>query len=548
MTRSMNFELSGNIVDVVAGRILQGTVRVENGRITSVREHPVNDRNVILPGLIDAHIHIESSMLIPSEFARMAVVHGTTATVSDPHEIANVLGAEGVRFMIRNGAKVPFRFNFGAPSCVPATSFETSGAGISTDDVEELLGMKEVRYLSEMMNFPGVLHDDPAVMNKLELARSLGKPVDGHAPGLGGKELEKYVGSGITTDHECVTLEEAVMKAGMGMKILIREGSAAKNFEALCPMIATHPAMVMFCSDDKHPDDLAGGHINKMVARALSKGFDPVDVLRCCTLNPVVHYNLDSGLLQTGDPADIVVVNSLESFEVLSVYVGGILVACEGRSLIEPVAEEPLNRFSAEPVTPADLAVPAKPSDMQVIRAYDGQLFTGSVRMSALVKNGEVISDTTRDILKLVVVNRYHPAPPAVAFITGFGLKRGAIASCVAHDSHNIVAVGVDDGSIARAVNLVIESRGGIALADGEREMVLQLPFAGIMSGADGSEVALQYGQLDRHVKEMGTSLKSPYMTLSFMALLVIPEMKLSDKGLFDGTTFSFTPLFPGSL
>jgi adenine deaminase len=538
------FQLTGNIVDVIGGRIFPGTVKVGNGRIVSVEEHPVEDGHYILPGLIDAHIHIESSMLIPSEFARLAVVHGTTATVSDPHEIANVLGAAGVKFMIANGKKVPFKFNFGAPSCVPATSFETSGATLDWAEVEDLLKTKEVKYLSEMMNFPGVVHDDPAVMKKLELARSLGKPVDGHAPGLGGEGLKKYIRAGISTDHECVNLEEAVMKVEMGMKILIREGSAAKNFEALAPMIATHPEMVMFCSDDKHPDDLTDGHINKLIARAISMGFDPVDVLRCCTLNPVKHYGLDSGLLRTGDPADMIVVDSLGSFNVLSVYVDGLPVARDGVSLIASVPEEPLNRFSAKPVTAADLVVPARQSDIRVIRAFDGQLFTGMETVSPHVMNGAVVSDISRDLLKLVVVNRYQPASPACGFITGFGIQSGAIASCVAHDSHNIVSVGVDDASIAQAVNLVIAQKGGISLVDGRKEMVLPLPFAGIMSGKDGYGVASRYRDLDSRVKKMGTSLRSPYMTLSFMALLVIPELKLSDRGLFDGSAFSFIPLF----
>ena len=493
--------ISGNIVDVVAGRIFQGTVEAEGGKIVSVREHPVNETAYILPGLIDAHIHIESSMLLPSEFARLAVVHGTTSTVSDPHEIANVLGAAGVRFMISNGQKVPFNFNFGAPSCVPATPFETAGAVLGPAEVQELLEMKEVKYLSEMMNYPGVIHDNPEVIHKLESAHRLGKPVDGHAPGLRGVDLSRYIDAGISTDHECYTLEEAVEKAELGMKILIREGSAAKNFEALCPLIGTHPRMVMFCSDDKHPDDLAEGHMNNLVVRAINKGFDPVDVLRCCTLNPVTHYALDAGLLQAGDPADIVIVNDLKEFRILEVFARGIPVAKEGKSLIPSVDEMPFNRFMAMPVTADQLEVAEIRSPIRVIRAMDGQLVTGMEIVQPTVREGRVVSDPSRDILKLVVVNRYAAASPAVAFISGIGLKRGAIASCVAHDSHNIVAVGTDDGSLARAINLVVAGRGGISLADGETEGVLELPFAGIMTGKDGFGVAGIYREMDARAK-----------------------------------------------
>lgn len=540
----MTFELSGNIVDVVAGRIFPGTLKVENGRIADINEHPVDGGGFIVPGLIDAHIHIESSMLIPSEFARLAVVHGTTGTVSDPHEIANVLGIEGVKFMITNGKKVPFKFSFGAPSCVPATSFETAGAKLGPAEVEELLKMTEVKYLSEMMNFPGVINNDPEVMRKLQLAQEIGKPVDGHAPGLRGESAVKYVSAGISTDHECYLLEEAVEKAGLGMKILIREGSAAKNFGELSPLIGIHPEIVMFCSDDKHPDDLAECHINQLVVRAIKQGFHPIHVLRCCTLNPAKHYGLDAGLLQLGDPADLVLVDTLEDFSVRSVYVDGILVAYEGTSLITSVEETPFNSFCATPVSRDDLAILAKGNVVTVIDAFDGQLITRKSTESMKVVNDAVVSDPSRDILKLVVVNRYSPAPPAVGFVRGFGLQRGAIASCVAHDSHNIVAVGTDDDSIAKAINLVIREKGGIALADSDNLEVLPLPFAGIMSGLDGQRVSELYRKMNGQVKAMGSFLRAPYMTLSFMSLLVIPELKLSDRGLFDATTFSFTPLF----
>ncbi len=538
------FEHQGNIVDVVAKTIFQGTVVVRNGKIEAIRKEMVKANGYILPGLIDAHIHVESSMLIPSEFARLAVVHGTVASVSDPHEIANVLGVAGVKFMIANGHKVPFKFYFGAPSCVPATPFETAGAILGVEEVKELLNMPEIKYLSEMMNFPGVLFNDPEVMAKLDLARKAGKPVDGHAPGVTGENAEKYTKAGISTDHECFTLEEAHEKIRYGMHILIREGSAAKNFETLYPLIDEYPDQVMLCSDDKHPNDLMAGHINLEVKRALGLGLDPMNVLRSCTYNPVKHYDLEVGLLQTGDPADFICVDNLADFNVLSTYVDGKMVAKGGTTLIEGTREIPFNNFNIGAIGSASLRVVPEPGQIKVLSAFDGQLITGLIHASPLVVEGNVVSDVSRDILKMVVVNRYNESPASVGFIKNIGLKRGAIASCVAHDSHNIVAVGTDDHSIVEAINLIIAEKGGISLVNGVNKRVLPLPFAGIMSGLDGYEVARKYEEMDQIVKEMGSSLGAPYMTLSFMALLVIPEIKLSDKGLFDGTHFKFTGVF----
>lgn len=539
-----HFELSGNIVDVVAGRIFPGTIIVKKGTIAGIREEPVSADVFILPGLIDAHIHIESSMLVPSEFARLAVVHGTVATVSDPHEIANVLGIPGVEYMIENGTKVPFRFYFGAPSCVPATPFETAGAVLGVDEVKALLDKPEIRYLSEMMNFPGVLFGDPEVMAKLELARKAGKPVDGHAPGVKGADAEKYIKAGISTDHECFTIEEAREKISLGMKILLREGSAARNFDALWPLIDEAPEMVMLCSDDKHPDDLLSGHINREVKRALHLDLDPMNVLRCCTLNPVRHYGLDSGLLQTGDSADFIVVGDLRSFQVLKTYIKGQLVAENGVSLISSVAVAEVNLFNAKRIMPEDLRVPAQEGSLRVMEAFDGQLITAERVVRPRIRDGFVVADPELDVVKLVVLNRYQPVPPAVGFILNTGMKRGAIASCVAHDSHNIVAAGIDDESIADAINLIVHHKGGISLADGSVKEVLPLPVAGIMTGSDGFAVARQYDEMDKLARHTGIKLSAPYMTLSFMALLVIPELKLSDKGLFDGKKFAFTPLF----
>jgi adenine deaminase len=540
-----DLKFSGNIVDVVSERIFKGVVIVRDSKIIAVREEDNEDNGYILPGLIDAHIHIESSMLVPSEFARLAVVHGTVGTVSDPHEIANVLGVKGVRFMIENGKKVPFKFYFGASSCVPATGFETAGGKLGIEELDELLKSEDIRYLSEMMNFPGVLYGDEEVAQKLALAKKYHKPVDGHAPGLTGKLAEKYILAGISTDHECYTLEEAVEKIGYGMKILIREGSAAKNFEALAELIQKYPDKVMLCSDDKHPNDLVSGHINQLVKRAFSLGYDKMKVLRCATFNPVKHYGLDTGLLQPGDPADFILVDDLENFNILSTYVNGRKVAENRKTLISSVAVSPLNEFHAKPVKRADIVVRPAGKRIRVMNAIDGQLITGEIIVNARIEDNEVKADPEHDELKIVVINRYYSAPPAIGFVSGFGLKSGAIASCVAHDSHNIIAVGTDDESIVAAINAVVSSRGGISVASGGELSVLPLPVAGIMSDEDGYKVAARYHILDEKVrKKLKCSLKAPFMTLSFMALLVIPDLKLSDKGLFDGTKFSFVDLF----
>jgi adenine deaminase len=536
----------GHIVDVVGKRIFKGTVKIRDGKIEQVREAENKSTGYILPGLIDAHIHIESSMLIPSEFARLAVVHGTVATVSDPHEIANVLGIPGIRFMIGNGKKTPFKFYFGASSCVPATAFETSGASIGPEELEELLKEDDIHYLSEMMNFPGVLYNDPTVMSKLAVAKKYNKPIDGHAPGLRGEQAAAYIRAGISTDHECFTKEEALDKIHAGMKIQIREGSAAKNFEALSDLIEEYPERVMLCSDDRHPNDLVAGHIDSLVRRALARGYDIMKVFRSCTLNPVRHYSLDVGLLQPGDPADFIMVDNLDDFRVLGTWINGTRVAENGKSLLEHVTETAMNRFHASPVTMEEIRVEDRGQKIRVQEAYDGQLITGEVDLQPLNRNGMIIPDVARDILKIVVKNRYTDGKPAVGFVKGFGLKEGAIASCVAHDSHNIIAVGTDDAAIVSAIHAIVDKKGGISLAGKKQQMVLPLQVAGIMSGQDGYEVAALYDAMDRQAKAMGSPLHAPFMTLSFMALLVIPELKLSDRGLFDGRKFAFTGLYTG--
>ncbi|MEI6694902.1 MAG: adenine deaminase [Bacteroidota bacterium] len=538
-----NYKISGNIVDVVNKRIYQGTITIENTKIIAIKEENVSETQYILPGLIDAHVHIESSMIIPSEFARLAVVHGTVASVSDPHEIGNVLGIEGVNYMIANGNKVPFKFYFGAPSCVPATPFETSGASIGIAEIEELMAKPEVKYLSEMMNFPGVLYQDKEVMQKLAVARKYNKPVDGHAPGLKGEDAAKYVAAGITTDHECFTIAEAIDKINSGMMVQIREGSAAKNFDALVDLLNTHPDFVMFCSDDKHPNDLVKGHINQLAKRAIKRGYDPISVLRACTFAPAKHYQLHVGLLQLNDAADFIIIDNLQDFNVQKTYIDGIKVAENGISLLKSVKETTPNIFKANPIKVDDLKLVFKGADIKVIKAFEGQLITECLIVAPKVENNFIVSDVAKDVLKIVVLNRYQETKPAVAFIKGFQLKKGALASTVAHDSHNIIAVGTNDEDIVSAINLLIQSTGGISLVNASENYHLPLAVAGLMSAEDGFEVAASYDFINQKTKEFGTVLNAPFMTLSFMALLVIPELKLSDKGLFNGNSFEFTSL-----
>lgn len=535
--------LTGYIVDALAERIYAGEIIVEQGKIKSIREIPTDelkDHWFIMPGFVDSHVHIESSMLVPSEFARLAVVHGTVATVSDPHEIANVCGIEGVEYMIENGKTVPFKFNFGVPSCVPATTFETAGAALNAGDVERLLEREDIRYLSEMMNFPGVLHGDLEVMKKIAAAHRLLKPVDGHAPGLRGEQAQQYIAAGITTDHECFTKEEALDKLKNGMKIIIREGSAAKNFDALIELLHDYPNQMMFCSDDKHPDSLVLGHIDQLCARAAEKGIDIFHILKAACINPVQHYNLPVGLLKKGDPADFICVKDLDSFRVIRTFVNGELVAEKGKSNIQTEMAGVINNFNCRKKSISDFELIYKAGDIPVIEALDGQLITNKLLLSPKTENGHIISDTERDILKIVVVNRYSDAPVAISFIRNFGLKEGALASSVAHDSHNIVAVGVDDESLCLAVNMVIAHKGAVSLVRPGMELSVPLPVAGLMSNGDGYHIAQQYALIDKEAKKSGSTLSSPFMTLSFMALLVIPHLKLSDKGLFDAVAFHF--------
>lgn len=530
---------TGNIVNIFDDSVFFGTITVHEGRIFDIKKTGQEDPagSYFLPGFIDAHVHIESSLLPPSQFGRMAVVHGTVGTVSDPHEIANVVGLRGVNYMIGNGETVPFKFFFGAPSCVPATGFETAGAEVTAEDIDRLLADERVPYLAEMMNFPGVIHKDPLVMEKLAIARKYRKPVDGHAPGLRREQATAYFSQGISTDHECFTLEEAEEKLKLGVKILIREGSAARNFDALIPLAVQHARQMMFCSDDKHPDELLTGHINLLVKRAIAAGVDRFAAFRMASVNPVRHYNLPVGLLREGEWADFIEVDNLHNLEILATYINGEKVAENGKTLIRSVEPEIINHFSAQPVSEKDLSVNRDPGarQLRVIQVLDGQLITE--------KHIAPVSDIGKDdILKIVVYNRYTHAAPAVAYIRGFGLKNGALASSVAHDSHNIVATGTDDKAIAEAINLVVREKGGLSAVSKDKKLVLPLPIAGLMSNKDGYQVAEDYIMIDRFVREtLECGLRSPFMSLSFMALLVIPSLKLSDKGLFDGDKFEFT-------
>lgn len=539
-TKARVQRLSGQIVDLHRRVVFPGTVEWAGGRITAVRpDDRVKEKRLIMPGLVDAHIHIESSLLPPSEFARLAVMHGTVATVSDPHEIANVLGEAGVRYMLADAKRSPLKFNFGAPSCVPATTFETAGAKLDSTAVARLLARKDVRYLAEVMNFPGVLGGDPELVAMIAAARREGKQIDGHAPGLRGDQAKAYADAGPTTDHECFTIEEAHDKLAAGMKILIREGSAARNFAALAPLLKTHPQSCMFCCDDLHPDLLVKRHLDEHVRRALATGADKFDVLRAASVNPVEHYALNVGLLRAGDPADFIVVDGWKRFRVERTYIDGVLVASGGRTRLKRLAPKITNRFKVRPLKAAAFATAVASSDtVNVIEALNGQLVTKHL----VVPTAQV--GVKHDVLKIAVVNRYAPkALVAVGFIRGFGLKAGALASSVAHDSHNIVAVGVDDESLAAAVNLVIAERGGLSVVGPRTQAVLPLPIAGLMSAVEGRTAAKLYTKLDRTAKKLGSKLDAPFMTLSFMALLVIPDLKLSDRGLFSAAKWGFVPV-----
>ncbi|HLN55782.1 MAG TPA: adenine deaminase [Bacteroidales bacterium] len=543
MKNNNYFRISGNIIDIHERKIFKGSLLVKDGGIVGIESSDDVPEVFILPGLIDSHIHIESSMITPGAFATAAVRHGTVGVVTDPHEIANVMGIEGVMFMIEDSGKVPMKFWFGAPSCVPATGFETAGATISVDEIRKLLSLDKVKFLSEMMNYPGVIYDDAVVGEKLGAARAAGKPIDGHAPGLRGEMLAKYVSAGISTDHECSSIDEALEKISLGMKIIIREGSAARNLDSLKELYRTNPGMIMLCSDDLHPEMLKVRHINKLVAKLISEGYDVFDVIRSATLNPHEHYSIDNGLMREGDPADLVIVDDLRTMNVLETWIDGSLVYKNGETKFAYIPGKPVNNFHASETKEQDLSVPAYQSGVKVIRAFEGELLTGEMIWKPL-PGAEIEPDLQKDILKIVVKDRYHDSPPAAAFISGFGLKSGAFASSIAHDSHNIICVGTNDEDMVRAINEIASMKGGLAVVSGDNVSALQLDIAGIMSTRSCEDIATEYQHLNDLVKSMGCPMNAPFMTLSFMALLVIPDLKISDKGLFDVREFRLVSNF----
>lgn len=536
--------VSGKIVDIINNRIYPGELIISNGLIVDIIEGATNSDLFIIPPLIDSHVHIESSMLAPPAFAYAALPQGVIACVSDPHEIANVTGLQGIRFMIEQGAKLPFKFYFGAPSCVPATPMEESGATITADDIKLLFSQEKLHYLSEMMNFPGVINRNPDVMEKIAIARNYNKKIDGHAPGLRGRDLDLYLQAGISTDHETITYDEGKEKLMKGMKLLIREGSVAKNLDELAPLINEFPHLCMFCSDDMHPDDIQKGYINEMVKRLFKRGFDLIKLLRCASLNPALHYNIEIGFLQKNERADFVIIDNPENFNVLCTVIAGKAVSIRNKCLL-PISEiRHINNFHTTEKKAEDFAIPLQGNAIKVIEAIDGQIFTHKIIIKPKVISGMAVSDPERDILKISVISRYQDKPPTSGFVKNFGLKKGAIASSVSHDSHNIIAVGCADKEIASAVNAIIRHKGGLALCAGNENELLPLPVAGLMSDKDLSYVANKYSRLDRMAKNLGSTLSAPYMTLSFMALTVIPELKISDRGLFDFKAFDYVPLF----
>ncbi|HOP03287.1 MAG TPA: adenine deaminase [Tenuifilaceae bacterium] len=539
-------------VTVVKGVLVSPELRTKRGveivmsggRIIEIKNCPNVNKPFILPGFIDSHIHIESSMLIPSAFARMAVRHGTVAVVTDPHEVANVAGIDGIRFMVNDAKQTKLKFFFGIPSCVPASPIEKSGAVLGAEKVESLLKENDFYFLAEMMNFPGVVFNDKDVHRKLNAAKKVGKPIDGHAPGLSGVPLEQYVNSGISTDHECSTTEEAIEKIGLGMKIQIREGSAAKNFEKLIPIVKSHKDSVMFCTDDCHPDYLQKGHINKIVARAIELGYDLYEVLQIACINPINHYKIPIGKIEVNCKPDFTVVNDLVSFDVIETYIDGEKIFGQNEVFLNEPKTLPNSFYFRDELCKEELKVTAKSQNLNVIGVIDGELITKWIKETVLVPIGSVVdTNPQQDLLKIVLLDRYSNSKPIVGFIRGFGIKKGAIAASIAHDSHHIISVGCDDESIYKSLTWIIDSRGGICYTHNETQGI-PLPFYGLMTSMDGDKVSQMYQELNNLVKENGCTLESPFMTASFMALTVIPELKIYHKGLFDSTNFKHVDLF----
>jgi adenine deaminase len=536
-------KISGQLVDIKNRDIYPAEINIFNGKIESIIRTLDAPDFYILPGLIDCHIHIESSMITPGAFGYEAVKHGTVGVVADPHEIANVMGWEGVEFMIKDAEKSPVKFWFGAPSCVPATEFETNGGTLTAEDIERIMERPDIKYLSEMMNFQGVILGDDEVIRKISAARRLVKPVDGHAPGLNGEDLRKYIESGISTDHECTTLKEAIEKISLGMKVLIREGSAARNLDALKDLFNLYPEMIMLCSDDLHPEMLVERHINHLVASLITEGFNLFDVIRSVTLNPVVHYNLEAGLLQSGQTADFIIVRNLNTMDVIETWIDGEKVYDTGKRSFAYSPGKPINKFKSSRIGQQDILVKGSTGKLKIIEAFDGDLITREIQM--IMPGSDVVNtDPGSDILKIVVKDRYNDSLPATGFIKGFGLKDGAFAGSIAHDSHNIICVGSNDEDIVTAVNEIIRLKGGLAVSAGGKITSLQLNIGGIMTTRSCGEVAREYSHLNDLVRSLGCTMAAPFMTLSFMALLVIPDLKIGDRGLFDVNKFKLVSLF----
>lgn len=564
-------EFTSYIYDVVSHTIRPVRISIENGIFTKVapitvtEKDPVDVRGLVIPGFIDSHIHIESSMITPAQFARIAVRHGTTSVVCDPHEIANVLGIDGIELMIKNANEVPFNFFFTAPSCVPATTFETSGAILNSSDIEYLLKKDEIVALGEMMNFPGVINGDEEVLKKLDLARKYGKPIDGHAPLLSNENLDKYLAQGISTDHECTNILEAIEKKLKGMKIMVRDGSSALNMEGLFNIDEGNlliknpsswdliyrdiferkifsPIFDFIVSDDKHPNDLIKGHLNLSIKKAVDLGIDSLKAIDMVTINPAYHYNLNCGAIVEGAKADFIVVDSISDCNVLRTYVAGECVF-DGENVLFDVPEiETNNSINASKKSSGDFDIhyDGDECEVNVIECFDGELLTKKTTAKLSVKDGIIQPDVHKDILKIAVVERYGGNTVANAFIKGFGLKKGAIASSVAHDSHNIIVVGNNSDMMAQAVNRVIDDMGGIAIVSEQFSDSLPLPIAGLMSNENAYDVAQKLAILHKRAATLGCELQAPFMTMAFMSLLVIPSLKISDKGLFDGDSFEF--------
>ena len=536
---------TGHIVDIREKRIFAGEIVVEKGRIAEIRpiESVAEDAPYYLPGLVDAHIHIESSLMLPVQFARVAVRHGVTAAICDPHEITNVLGVEGIDFMVNNARNSRFGFYFGLPSCVPSSHLETAGARIDAAQTRELIKRDDLWFLAEMMNFPGVLADDAGTWQKLAAAKEAHKPIDGHAPGVLGENLRKYIGAGVTTDHECSSIEEAREKIAAGMKVLVREGSAARNFEALYPIIGEHPAMTMLCSDDKHPDDLIQGHIDALVRRGMAHGLSVWDLLQAAALNPVEHYRIPAGMMREGDPATFIAVDNLHDFNVVRTVIKGHEVYNAEQGLIDSELTLPYehpaapNNFKAQPITEDDIRCEITEDRAKIIKAFDGELFTATE-----IATAEGLH-TDPSIQKIMVYNRYGNGRPQVAFIRGFDIRRGAIGATIAHDSHNIVVIGSNDRDMVCIANALIEIKGGIGVCDGEAVDLLPLPIAGLMADAPAEEIAEKWQRLSDKTRALGCPFRAPFISMAFMALPVIPELKLTDKGLVDVLKFDFTEL-----